>query len=357
MSDNTTMVRSGADLRSRAHFRNPMLALLAVVALALGLAACSADNSSGTGKSDANFEKVTIQHALGTAEITSKPERVVTLGQGSAETAIALGTIPVAMEKYEWGADESGYLPWVKEAVEEKGAELPALIKGQDDLSAEEVLKFKPDLILAPWSGITEEQYQQLSAIAPTVAYDKEPWTITWERQIDVVATALGEKDRAQGLKDDINKEFEEASEPEYKDTTFTYIYNLQTPEKLGIFMPSEQRVVFVSKLGLTLDPVVDEFKDKVKAGTDSAEISQENLDKLDSSDLIFTFYMDNEVRKLMYEDPFYANIPAIKKGAEVALANQSLVTATSMINPLSVPWAMGRYKEKINEAIEKVKS
>lgn len=357
MSLTTTEGCPGTGSRQRSARRNPLLALLAAVALMFGLAACTSDDSNDDAKGDSDFEKVTIEHALGTAEIDSKPERVVTLGQGSAETAIALGTVPVAMEEYEWGADDSGYLPWVKEAVEKEGAELPALLKGQDDLSAEEVLKYKPDLILAPWSGITEEQYKQLSEIAPTVAYEKEPWTITWEEQIDVVAEALGEKDRAKDLKEDINKEFEKASEPDYKDTTFSYIYNLQTPDQLGIFMSTEQRVEFVSKLGLTLDPVVNEFKDDVKVGTDSAEISQENLDKLDGSDLIFTFYTDDKVRKLMHEDRFYANIPAVKKGAEVALTDQSLVTATSMINPLTVPWAVDRYKEKINEAIEKSKS
>lgn len=352
MSLTTTVGRTGADPRRATPRRNPLFALLIAVAMVFGLTACGGDKSADADKGNSGFEPITIQHALGTAEITAEPERVVTLGQGSAETAIALGVVPVAMEKYEWGADDSGYLPWIKEAVEKKGAELPALIKGQDQLSAEEVATYKPDLILAPWSGVTAEQYEQLSAIAPTVVYEKEPWTITWDEQIDTVSTALGMKDRAQDLKDGINAEFEKALEPEYKDITFSYIYNMGTPDQLGIFMPTEQRVEFVSKLGLKVDPVVDEFKDKVKAGTDSAELSQENLDKLNGSDLIFTFYMDDGVRKLMHEDRFYTGIPAIKKGAEVALTDQSLVTASSMINPLTVPWAMDRYKEKINEAI-----
>ena len=35
-------------------------------------------------------------------------------------------------------------------------------------------------MILAPYSGITEEQYELLSEIAPTVAYPDEPWTTPW---------------------------------------------------------------------------------------------------------------------------------------------------------------------------------
>lgn len=341
---------------SRPTYWKPLSALVASLGLMLGLAACADSEEKQEGGADSSFETVSIQHALGTAEITSQPERVVTLGQGSTETAIALGVIPVAMEEYEWGADDSGYLPWVKEAVEEKGEDLPALVKGQDQLSAEEILKYEPDLILAPWSGVTEEQYGQLSEIAPTVAYPKEPWTITWDEQIETVATALGKKDEAQGLIDGINEEFEKAVDPEYKDTTFSFIYNQSTPSDLGIFMPTEQRVEFVSKLGLTIDPVVEEFKDSVVAGTDSASLSPENLDKLDDSDLIFTFYMDDDVRKMMHDDPTYSRVPAIAKGAEVAPEDQSFVTASSMINPLTVPWAIDRYKEQIDAAIEKAK-
>ncbi|HJD68711.1 MAG TPA: iron-siderophore ABC transporter substrate-binding protein [Corynebacterium kroppenstedtii] len=334
-----------------------MCVAVASLGLSLGLVACAnSEDNEGQG-ADPNFETVSIEHALGTAEITSKPERVVTLGQGSTETAIALGVVPVAMEEYTWGADDSGYLPWVKEAVEDKGGELPALVQGQDKLSAEEILKYEPDLILAPWSGVTEEQYQQLSEIAPTVAYPEEPWTITWDEQIETVATALGEKDKAQGLIDEIEAEFEKAKESEYKDTTFSFIYNQSSPTDLGIFMPTEQRVEFVTKLGLTVDPVIEEFKDSVVAGTDSASLSPENLDKLNGSDLIFTFYMDDDVRKMMHEDPAYSRVPAIAKGAEVAPTDQSFVTASSMINPLTVPWAIDRYKELINEAIEKSKS
>ncbi|MFI9551865.1 hypothetical protein [Nonomuraea endophytica] len=46
---------------------------------------------------------------------------MVTLGQGSAETAIALGIVPVGIESYAWGSDKTGYLPWIHEAVTKSG--------------------------------------------------------------------------------------------------------------------------------------------------------------------------------------------------------------------------------------------
>lgn len=101
----------------RVRSRASLAATAAALLFAGTLTACTSSDDSGTpdgGGStggDASFEPVTISHALGEAEITSRPERVVTLGQGSAETAVALGVVPVATERYEWGADDTGQLP------------------------------------------------------------------------------------------------------------------------------------------------------------------------------------------------------------------------------------------------------
>lgn len=341
-----------------------LASLLIACATAAALAACSGtanngndangvndanDAGSASGASAGDFQPVSIEHALGTAEINEKPERIVTIGQGSAEIAIAMGHTPVAIQSYAWGSDDSGYLPWIKEAVEERGDDLPEQFEGDDALSAEEILGYKPDVILAPWSGITQEQYDQLSKIAPTVAYEKEPWTITWEEQVDVIAKALGEPDQAQAVKDDVQAAFDENADAEYENYTFSYIYN-DGPQNLGIFLPGEQRVAFASNLGLKVDDVYEQFPEV--AGTDSAELSKENADALNSSDLIFTFYTDEANRDEMHKDPVYSRITAIEKGAEVAATDQSLVTATSIINPLTVRWAAPRFKQLIDEAI-----
>lgn len=110
-----------------------------------------------------------------------------------------------------------------------------------------------------------------------------------------------------------------------------------------------------VSALGLKFDPVAETFRDKEVPGTDSALIGLENADKLKDSDLIFTFYASPENRKEIEAQPLYAQIPAVKRGSVVAPTDQSLVTASSMINPLTVPWMASRYKELIDEAIKKV--
>ncbi|MEY9212409.1 iron-siderophore ABC transporter substrate-binding protein [Thermobifida halotolerans] len=322
--------------------------------LALGLAACGGSDTGGGGESAASADgafPVSIDSALGTAEITEAPERVVTLGQGSAETAIALGTVPVGIESYEWGSDDTGYLPWIHEAVTEAGEELPVQFTGGQDIDFETIIELQPDVILAPWSGITQEQYDVLSDIAPTVAYPDLPWSTDWDQQIEIVGEALGQSEEAQGLIDDIERQFEEAAatRPEYAGLTFSYIYT-DGPGTLGVFMPDEQRVAMVRGLGLQVDPVVETLPET--EGTDSAVIGLENADKLADSDLVFTFYSDPQTREEIEAQELYAAIPAIERGSVVASDDPSFVTASSIINPLTVPWVLDRYIPLIDEAV-----
>ena len=194
------------------------VALSGLVIAALVIGGCS-NNDTATESSSSDFETVTIESALGNAVITEKPERIVTLGMGSAETVIALGTIPVGVEKYAWGSDDTGYLPWVHEAVTKQGGELPEQFTGGTDLNIEAIIALEPDLILAPWSGITQQQFDSLNAFAPTVAYAESPWTITWEDQINVIGKAMGESEKATAEIDKIKSQFAEstAAHPELR--------------------------------------------------------------------------------------------------------------------------------------------
>lgn len=325
-----------------------------LLATPLALAGCGSDSGSdadATSGGDGAFP-VSIKSSLGTAEITEKPEKVVTLGQGSTETSIALGTIPVGMEEYAWAADKSGYTPWVNEAVKDEGGELPEFVGAGEELDMEKIVELEPDVILAPWSGITQEQYDSLSEIAPTVAYPDQAWSIDWDEQIEIIGQALGQEDDAAKLVTDLEKQLadEARKHPDWKNYTFSYVYT--TPDTLGVFKPTEQRADMVRKLGLKSDPAVDKMKET--EGTDSAVIGYENADQLNDSDLIFTFYSDPKAKKQAMSNKLYASIPAIKAGAVVSSDDNSFVTASSMINPLTVPYALETYPEMIDAAIAK---
>lgn len=337
--------------RPRTVHRSALLSGL--MAAALVLVGCSSSDSSAEA-ADTDFETVTIEHALGTAVITEKPERIVTLGQGSAETAIALGTVPVGIEEYQWGSDHTGYLPWIHEAVTERGAELPVQFSGGSEVDIEAIAALDPDLILAPWSGITQQQYDALSALAPTVAYAEKPWTVTWEDQMKVIGKAMGEPAEADAQIAKIKSQFADAAaaHPEYADVSFSYIYNTG-PGTLGVFFPDEQRVAMVRALGLQVDPVVNTLPET--DGTDSAVIGLENAHLLKDSDLLFTFYSDDANRAEIEAQPVYHQIPAVSRGSVVAPKDQPFVTGSSIITPLTVPWSIERYVPMIDEAVSKL--
>ncbi|MFC8585029.1 iron-siderophore ABC transporter substrate-binding protein [Streptomyces sp. NPDC057217] len=338
--------------------RRALVAGAAAVSLGLMVTGCGSDEKkdgaagSASGAPAGAFP-VTIKSALGDAVIKDKPKRVVTLGQGSAETAIALGNVPVGIEEYPWGSDKTGYLPWIHEAVTKSGGTLPKQFKGGEELDIEAITELEPDVILAPWSGLTQKQYDVLKDIAPTVAYPEKAWSTNWDQQIEIIAKALGQPEKAKELESKIDKQLADAaaSRPNYKNVTFSYIYNTG-PGTLGVFKPEEQRVAMVSKLGLKVDPVVNEFKET--EGTDSALIGLENANKLAKSDIAFTFYMDEKSRKTVEAQPLYAAIPAVKKGALVYSHDTPFVTASSMINPLTVPYSIERYLPMIDKAVAK---
>ncbi|MFJ2766792.1 iron-siderophore ABC transporter substrate-binding protein [Streptomyces sp. NPDC087300] len=332
-----------------------LVAVPAALCLVLLAGACgnSAEEDESAGKSADGAYPVSIKSALGTATIKSEPKRIVTLGQGSAETAIALGTTPVGVEEYAWGSDKSGYLPWVHEAVKKKGDKLPKQFKGGEQLDIEAITELRPDVILAPWSGITAKQYDVLKDIAPTVAYPDKAWSTDWDQQINLISKALGQPDKGTELIGTIKDQLAAAAKkrPQYAKYQFSYIYN-SGPGTLGVFSPTEQRVEMVKSLGLKVDPVVKTFKET--KGTDSSLIGLENADKLNKSDLLFTFYSDPKNRKEIESQPLYAAMPAVKKGALVYSADNSFVTASSMLNPLTVPWSIERYLPLIDKVLPK---
>ena len=135
----------------------------------------------------------TITHALGTTTITKKPERVATVSWANHEVPLALGVVPVGMSKATWGDDDGdGVLPWVKDKLDALGAKTPVLFDETDSIDFEAVADTNPDVILAAYSGLTQEDYDTLSKIAPTIAYPTAAWGTSWQDMIRYDAKALG---------------------------------------------------------------------------------------------------------------------------------------------------------------------
>ncbi|MEP7762642.1 ABC transporter substrate-binding protein [Sanguibacter sp. 25GB23B1] len=336
------------------------VATIAGSLLALGaLAACSTDT---TGSSDATSAAgdtsafpVTIEHALGETVIEEAPTSVATVSWANQDAAIALGVVPVTMPFSTYGGDENGYLPWTLEALETLGDERPALYSDVDGVPYDELELAGPDIILGTYSGMTEDEYSQLSKIAPTIAYPEAAWGTDWIQQLDVTGRALGLEDEAAALKTEIEDGIATAVEsaPEIEGKTFAYLsFSSTDPSVVTYYTPADSRVEFVESLGLESAPSIVELAE----GNDYfyGEISAELADTIDA-DIVFAYVDNAEHLAAVQADPLLGAIPAIASGAVVMLDDPTFILSTSAPSPLSIPWAVDQYVPLIQEAANNV--
>lgn len=324
------------------------LALLAAAALALSLAACSAQPSGvpSAGDGDGTFP-VTIEHVYGTTTIESKPERIATVAWANHEVPLALGIVPVGMSKATWGDDDGdGVLPWVEEKLDELGAETPVLFDETDGIDLEAVNDTHPDVILASYSGITQEEYDALSKIAPVVAYPDVAWGTSMQEMVRANSAALGLAAEGEKLVAALDAQVEAAlaEHPQLRDAKLLFSYlDPADLSKIGFYTAHDTRPGFLSGLGMPLPQVVEEES----AGTDAfyAEVSAEEADRFADVDVFVTYGDDaDDFIAQLQADPLLSQIPAIAAGRIVVLQNSTPLAASANPSPLSIPWGISDY-------------
>lgn len=327
------------------------------VAGLLTLAGCSA--GSATGGSDSggtsasgNWQAVTIDHAFGKTTIDAEPTRVVTLGWGSSEAALALGVVPVGMESQTYAAGDDGQLPWVTEKLTAMDAEVTMIPATVEEPAYEDIATLKPDLILAPYSGITEDQYALLTEIAPTVAYPEEAWTTPWRDVITIVGTALGLPRQAEQLVGDLNARLEQAasSHPELAGLTVAAVWDVGG--KFWVYKPADARVAFLLDLGLKSAPAVAELDTGDK--TYAYGLSYEQTDKL-VSDILVSYAATEDAAQTFLEQSYAEAIPAVEDGAVASVVGDELIAAMSPPTALSLTWGIQEYVSLLSDAAAQV--
>jgi len=343
-----------------------MRSLAAVAAVAaLSLSACSTGSSSdaGSGSTAGSSDQfpVTIEHAFGETTIESVPERVATVSWVNTDTALALGVVPVGMPEYEWGGNENGTTPWIDEALEELGAPIgsenaPVPYSETDGINLEPIAATTPDVILAAYSGITEEEYDKLSAIAPVVAYPETPYYTSWQDSAEMIGEALGKSDAAAKLVEETEQAIADkaAEYPELAGTSFIY-GNLDTTagaDQISIYTSGDNRPKFLKELGMVQAPLVDE-----NAPSDAFYLtwSPERANELEA-DLFVSWVADDAAKEAIVSDPLLSQIPAVKNGGLVADSDNTLTLSISAANVLSIPYALDNFVPMLGEAAAQVK-
>ncbi|WP_168120063.1 iron-siderophore ABC transporter substrate-binding protein [Paenibacillus sp. HB172176] len=297
---------------------------------------------------------ITIKHALGETVIESKPERVVTISWANQDIVLALGVVPVGFSEANYGViDGSRLLPWTKAKLDELGTTEPNLFHDTDGLDFEAISDANPDVILAAYSGITQEEYDILTQIAPVVAYQTAPWVASWREQVLYDAMGMGMQAEGEQLIKDTENLIQEklAAYPELKGKTAAFAYISPADlSSLSIYAPGDPRGDFLNELGM---PFPDGLANLV---TDSfyLQLSAENTDALNDTDIIVA-YGDEKLLKALQADPLLGKVPAIQRGSVVFIEDNTPLAAAGNPNPLSIAYTLDEYLGLIGDAAKKV--
>lgn len=290
---------------------------------------------------------VTIEHAWGSTTIEAEPQRVVTWGWSNEDVVIALGTIPVGMPFQSYGGGDNGIHDWVEEALAAAGATTPTILPAGEP-PIEQIAALNPDIIIAAYSGITEDQYAMLSGIAPTVAYIGAPWSTSWQDLTLTIGKALGKSDEAQALVADTTAwvEAEFARYPQLKDITFASANDYDG--SMAVYAPLDARMKFLTDFGMTMDPSVAELAPAGDAFYYS--LSYELFDSL-KADVFITYFEEQAALDAWLATPAAQTYPPIANGGLAALVGTENVASVSPPSILSLRWGLPRYLDVLGAA------
>ena len=324
------------------------------------LAACGRSKSAS---STTSGKTISIKHVYGTTEVPADATKVATVAWANQDVLLALGIMPLGFSKQTWGVtDGSGMLPWTKEKVDEltaNGAAQPKLFDddGGVKINPQAVNATKPEVILAFYSGMSKEEYETLSKIAPTVAYPKVAWGTPWRETIAINATAVGKKTEGDTLVADLEKQVADAvaKHPQIKGKAAAFCYTAEgDATKFGYYTTADPRTAFLPDLGMKV-PASVEKTSKENASAFNVDTSTENADSLNDFDLIVMYGTESDLAA-MQANSLLSQVRAIKNGAVAFVGDSDPMAASTNPGPLSIPWGIEKYVGLIATAAGKVK-
>lgn len=358
-------IPTGDDVPSTAsRLRAALLIMAAITAVLAVLAGCSTGAVAGSEESggaagverDGQFPR-TVTHAYGQTEITAAPQRVATISWVNADVSLALGVVPVGMPRNSFGANAGGSTDWFDAELAAAGGEMPVLYSETDGINTEAIAALRPDVILGAYSGMTAEEYETLSRIAPTIAMPEGDvaFGTAWQDSTRLIGEALGRSERAEELIADVEGRIEQVSRdnPGIRDTTFVYgTVDPDAAEKIYAFTDVDNRPRFLEQLGMVQAPVVAEA---ASGAPDQFAVtwSPERSDEL-VSDILITYAASPDVRAAIESDPLLGRIPAVEAGRMVVQTDEQQVLSISASSPLSLPWALENVVPDILAVAEK---
>ncbi|MGQ0618125.1 MAG: iron-siderophore ABC transporter substrate-binding protein [Acidimicrobiia bacterium] len=288
---------------------------------------------------------MTIEHRFGTTEVRALPERVVSLGYSDQDPVLALGTVPVLVREW-FGNQPSATYPW---AADRLGGAEPGVIDGEINL--EQIAGARPDLIVATYGFIDDNQYRALSAIAPTLAQsgDYVDGGMPWQEVQRVIGLALGRADEADALVERTEVLIADArrQHPVFNGATGLVAYDFG-PGQLGFYGPEDQRARLLASLGFELPPSIAGLVNDEFFGT----VSDEQIGLLDADVLVWVEFRPDGAASVK-ENPVYQGQRVPREGRDVFLGDTIAGAAVSFATALSIPLALESLVPRLAAAID----
>lgn len=280
---------------------------------------------------------VTIDHKFGSTTIESEPTRVVSVGLRDQDTLWALGVKPVAVREW-WGEYPFAAWPWAQAAL---GDSQPVVLSS-GDLDFEQIASLAPDLIIGTYSGLTQQEYDTLSRIAPTVAQSGAyaNWGTPWQVEARTIGAAVGKEAEAEALIEGVEAHVAEvkAAHPEFVGHTGA-VTHASGDGQFWLYGSQDARTLLMGDLGFALP---DELAALVPSDAFGVSVSGERVGLLGDLDALLWFVSGEDLSVPPIGTPLYQGLAVAKEGRDMVLPFSSPVAgAFSFSTVLSLPYAV----------------
>ena len=294
----------------------------------------------GAGQVDGEFP-VSVPHEHGATEVVSAPQRIVTLGYSDQDYVLAFGVAPIAVTDW-YGDVEFATWDWARDEL--RDAEPVVLNEGAFTGTAaynyEQIATLDPDLIIALYTDMDAQQYETLSAIAPTIAPSGEypEFGMPWQETTRTVGLALGQPQRAEELIAEVDAMIADAraAHPEFEGLEMV-VAELFEPGSSFARSPNDPRTKLMTSLGFALPDEIAELAGDL----DGAEISDERMDLLDRDLLVWNVGHDPELRAQIEAKPLYSQLDVVEAGHSMFIEDPLVSAALTWGTVLSLPYAV----------------
>ncbi|MEX1019336.1 MAG: iron-siderophore ABC transporter substrate-binding protein [Litorilinea sp.] len=306
----------------------------------------TAANADANANAGAAFP-VTIEHKHGSTTIESQPLRIVNVGLVEQDALLALGIVPVGTTEW-FGGYPGSIWPWAQDELAALEGDVPAALGSADGINFEAIAALDPDLILAVYAGVTEDEYELLTQIAPTVAQPGEyvDYGVGWQELTTIVGRAVGQAAAAQALVDEVEARFAQiqAEHPAFVGATAV----VATPyEGIYLYGPEDARGRLLTSLGFGLPEELAEIAGDSFGGNLS-------LERADLLDLDVIIWLADPANADEVGGPVYQSLSIHTEGREVFLGDSDpLGGATSFITVLSLPYLLDGLVPQLAEALD----